>query len=250
MVSKCRSRGFTLIELLVVIAIIAILAAILFPVFARARSRASQTACLSNMNQIGKAMNLYIDDNDERIMYRWWAWHTSLDPYVKSGEVFACPGSSAKRPWRKTYTSGTFDDGAPINGEYWTNQLSYSQPVIFGHYAKNEEFMANYGYNKTGYTGAEHRISNWKSTANVIMFAESKGPKESASLDLQASYIEPGATTWNEIYAMLSTRHNNGQNVIFCDGHAKWCTAQWFRTAEGKFAICPPKANLSDTAGF
>lgn len=242
------SRGFTLIELLVVIAIIAILAAILFPVFARARARATQTACMSNMKQIGNALTLYVEDNDSRVMYRWWEWHTSLDSYVKSGEVFACPASSAKKPFRKTFTSGTFTDGSPINGEYWTNQNN--APMIYGHYAKNEEFMANFGYTLSSYSGNEHNVTKWKSTADVIMFMESKGPRETKIIDQQASYVDPGGTTWNEIWNMLAARHNGGQNVTFADGHAKWYRHDWFKSDEGKHAICPSKAKLAPTADW
>ncbi|GIV13579.1 MAG: hypothetical protein KatS3mg021_1861 [Fimbriimonadales bacterium] len=93
-----KRNGFTLIELLVVIAIIAILAAILFPVFAQARSKARQTQCLSNMRQIGVAVNLYLHDYDEGYPFtmavvnglpstvNYWAVHNyqaSLEPYIK-----------------------------------------------------------------------------------------------------------------------------------------------------------------------
>ncbi|HVK05206.1 MAG TPA: DUF1559 domain-containing protein [Armatimonadaceae bacterium] len=96
--------AFTLIELLVVIAIIAILAAILFPVFAQARQKARQAACLSNMKQIGLAVMQYAQDYDELFVPSEtyptgssaagiMSWPTMLDPYVKSQDVFVCPGA-------------------------------------------------------------------------------------------------------------------------------------------------------------
>ena len=88
-------RGFTLIELLVVIAIIAILAAILFPVFARAREKARQAACQSNLRQIGLALKMYCQDYDETNARAYFGgavvirWHQAVQPYMKSTEVEA-----------------------------------------------------------------------------------------------------------------------------------------------------------------
>ena len=94
-----RNKGFTLIELLVVIAIIAILAAILFPVFAKAREKARQASCQSNEKQIGLAILQYVQDNDETypVMFTpgngagYVSWTEPVYPYVKSVQVYKCP---------------------------------------------------------------------------------------------------------------------------------------------------------------
>ena len=108
--NKCNRSGFTLIELLVVIAIIAILSAILFPVFAQAREKARQTSCLSNMKQIGLALMQYSQDYDELYplatneinpddptkapvyMYDI-TWVRTIQPYIKNTQVFVCPST-------------------------------------------------------------------------------------------------------------------------------------------------------------
>src|SRR3569833_2824505 len=141
-VSRLR-RAFTLIELLVVIAIIAILAAILFPVFAQARESARQSACLSNMKQIGNGLLMYLQDFDETFPppdygtapptsafsfatpggQQAFTWCDVLQPYVKNLPVFKCP-SDASGPF---LLGGTPVPGAPLS--YGLNQYFYYDPA-------------------------------------------------------------------------------------------------------------------------
>src|SRR5687767_318905 len=106
MMRRTQRLGFTLIELLVVIAIIAILAAILFPVFAQAREKARMSACINNMKQIGTSLMMYAQDYDETLPHirfhgggacppgqRCYVWKNAIRPYLKSLDVLACPSN-------------------------------------------------------------------------------------------------------------------------------------------------------------
>jgi len=150
-------RGFTLIELLVVIAVIAILAAILFPVFAQGREKARQASCLSNLKQIGLAFKMYIHDYDERwplnnqlpcctngqqksdgIDFQWNGWiSNALRPYTKNQAIYICPDSQGydtfADPWSNGGTltadgSQTFSYAFNYCSDYGVKEAQFQQP--------------------------------------------------------------------------------------------------------------------------
>jgi len=96
--SGAMHRGFTLIELLVVMAIISILASMLFPVFTRAKGKAVETSCLSNIHQIGLATLMYTSDHDEVMPPGWGPWGDTLQPYIKNYDILACPAEPNYNP--------------------------------------------------------------------------------------------------------------------------------------------------------
>jgi prepilin-type N-terminal cleavage/methylation domain-containing protein len=153
-----RRNGFTLIELLVVIAIIAILAAILFPVFAQAREKARQTQCLSNMRQMGLAVQMYLQDFDERFPLdshtgsgASWTWLFTLEPYTKTRLLYRCP-SDPSTNWER-----------PRPGQRTPRRVSYGTnfwmlPALWG----EQDCL---GYNS---------LASIVSPANTIYIAEVK----------------------------------------------------------------------------
>jgi prepilin-type N-terminal cleavage/methylation domain-containing protein/prepilin-type processing-associated H-X9-DG protein len=202
-----RRHGFTLIELLVVIAIIAILAAILFPVFAKAREKARQTSCLSNLKQIGTSVMMYAQDYDETYPVNAsitadmasqvaLTWPNRLMPYVKNNQLFKCP-SDRRAP------AADFP-GCRLLAE------SYCWNAFFGR-------ETDCGY-----------------TATSLGLAEVAAPSQCAMLwDDSADWFAAGYGAWfNTIdnpdcarsfdAEVLQGRHNGGDNFMFADGHAKW----------------------------
>ncbi len=190
-------RGFTLIELLVVIAIIAILAAILFPVFAKAREKARQTSCLSNVKQLMLAHAQYMSDYDSLTCpsylpgspYRFYA--QLLMPYAMNNQIFICPSA----PMQGAGTLATSNIGYGWNYYY----LTYAPPGR----------SAAYG----GPTAAE---SDVEQPSDTIVIADSRN-----SLDYVISRSAPG-TGYSPDY-----RHNDGANFGFLDGHGKWEKSGW-----------------------
>jgi prepilin-type N-terminal cleavage/methylation domain-containing protein/prepilin-type processing-associated H-X9-DG protein len=192
-------RGFTLIELLVVIAIIAILASILFPVFARAREKARQTSCLSNIKQLTLGLNMYAQDYDEMLPRgafdvdgSWGnaddtSWRVVVLPYVKNVQIYQCPSKRMSSMFDGSLLDGTLNAGYGLN---------------YAHYAD--------GTNPSG-----KALGEADDASAVVLLLESDG----------SFYISEGAASLHPGWvptADWSKRHNGGSNVGFLDGHAKW----------------------------
>lgn len=262
--SPARLRAFTLIELLVVIAIIAILAAILFPVFAQAKSAAKKTQALSNMRQMGTATFMYMDDWNDTIGRNWWEWHVDLLQYVKSIDLFTDPASSSPKPFKRTFTNYVFtaalqgDKG--VTGEFYTNlpagQASYggNRPSIYGHFARNDELIHNYGFmgNQGGtYGNSSSNASTWQYTSGAILYMITKDSREDNTSNgfgrNNAPYFNPGSTNWNDIFNQISYRHTDGSVFVMLDGSAKYRKSVWIKSMDGKKAFNPACSQVANT---
>ena len=195
-----RKRGaFTLIELLVVIAIIAILAAILFPVFAKARARAASTACLSNMKQIGIALYTYLNDYDESypVLRRInvpvaYTWRESLAPYAKNKDVFACPANPDAKKFPKTTAEG---GTLPIS------------------YALNGSLFGSVDADITKFRVVTMR--QIKEPSNSIFIAESRHPSAELGIWLVGLYMYPAQKQGYFFH------HSGRINMVLCDTSAR-----------------------------
>ncbi len=218
-------RGFTLIELLVVIAIIAILAAILFPVFARARENARRASCQSNLKQLGLGVMQYAQDYDSRLLIydgvnfnqvsspngRFGNVVGPIYPYVKSDQIFRCP--SAPRLW-----GGYTMSPGPLKYGYAT---TYGVP-----YARNwlgNRAVATYLGELAGipnaYAGTT-LIDNIPNATTMCMFAETQ---------INTANYDAYGYGWDSFLALSfptasnrSARHFDGANYAFVDGHVEW----------------------------
>jgi prepilin-type N-terminal cleavage/methylation domain-containing protein/prepilin-type processing-associated H-X9-DG protein len=235
-----RSRAFTLIELLVVIAIIAILAAILFPVFAQAREKARQAACLSNMKQLGIATNMYAQDYDESLpMWHWGRrtqpqpliWYHALKPYVKNLAVYVC-GSDQ----RKTLDPGWGPQATwPELGKTWAAHISYGY----------NEPIHNGNDTGTGTPGGPINMAQLDEPAAYYLVADcasalTAGWCDNAKNGTGRRLVRvawPMRTSWwEELPVNLKpeqladlnryARHMGGANLTFADGHAKYLKSE------------------------
>jgi len=181
--------AFTLIELLVVIAIIAILAAILFPVFAKAREKARQTTCTSDQNQIGKGVMMYQQDNDEHWPYTNWNggnylgddWPHATLPYTKNDQVWLCPSSdmnSTNDGWGNNFHNPPSNMGYNEEIGMYTGSIAAcghpSQTLVFMDRGNNNTFTTWYdwmGRARMGYVGRQTVIGP-HSEGKVVGFGD------------------------------------------------------------------------------
>jgi prepilin-type N-terminal cleavage/methylation domain-containing protein/prepilin-type processing-associated H-X9-DG protein len=223
-------RAFTLIELLVVIAIIAILAAILFPVFARARENARRASCLSNMKQIGLGIMQYTQDFDEHLPTRYnyyfdaggytlpngqpgttvILWYMEIYPYVKNYQVYQCPSDSLH-----TYTGG------------YTGSLSYGVNFTPSAFCSSNCGVAMFPGNAAGGTAPGASLAAIDDVSGTIMITDSKYYlvehdhvlTSSEATDSTIGACSPGSPyNWS---GCVAARHLDTVNTLFADGHVK-----------------------------
>ncbi len=226
---RVSHKGFTLIELLVVIAIIAVLAALLFPVFSAAREKARATTCLSNMRQINTALSLYVQDYDE--MYPGYVertfippnpepnadtliWTSFLLPYTRNEQIVLCPSASQTRwsgTWGgrgwvsigyNTHFGEWFRVGSDQNTPIRVRLSQLQRPaisVVFGDGSSGDLAVAPPNDSR-GYTYRGYLISNYDTRVGGCG---------------RATVINGGGDT-------LSDRHSGGTNIALVDGHTKW----------------------------
>ena len=213
-----QKTGFTLIELLVVIAIIAILAAILFPVFAQAREKAHQTSCLSNVKQLALAFLMYAQDYNETMPFAYvmaadWSWTSAWDyytagwpptyrlgligPYTHNEQINACPTAQGLESW-----------GRPYSG-----------------YAYNASYVG--GSPDEGLTPAA--LGDITHPSETVMLCDSAVWIDGMGVCLNNYLRAPGdafRVMWNT-GPNVHFRHNGTANVAYCDGHAKAATQRF-----------------------
>jgi prepilin-type N-terminal cleavage/methylation domain-containing protein/prepilin-type processing-associated H-X9-DG protein len=231
--------GFTLIELLVVIAIIAILAAILFPVFAQARDKARQSTCLSNMRQMSMASRMYLSDYDDTVVpcylysrhsgagtlpkgtpYLEW-WIDLLHPYVKNAGLWICPNWSDKYDYgRNVFPVGEGPGMKTLrwslgcnNWHYWPGNNQNKPAVLLG----------AMGVNRPGLeiNSSEAEVEN---PSELIMAVDAVSPElwtppqhDWANKNKPERKCPSGTCKGD-----VNLRHSGGFNAFFVDGHVKW----------------------------
>jgi prepilin-type N-terminal cleavage/methylation domain-containing protein len=210
-----RIRAFTLIELLVVIAIIAILAAILFPVFAQARENARKTSCLSNMKQISLGLMQYVQDYDERFplnRFDWpnvpYTWREAVQPYIRNLEVFRDPSNP----------------NAVIDTSCW------GSPQVPKSYTFNGHF-----FNRDGIHEGAH-LAEFQEPANTLMIFDvsSNGCPDAGNWCISCG---PGCNCFR-------VRHRCANNWGFVDGHVKWQRVEATLTPYNQWEARPFNAAL------
>lgn len=249
-----QNKAFTLIELLVVIAIIAILAAILFPVFQKVRENARRTACLSNQKQLGLALTQYTQDYDETEpsgvsrTNRLIGWAGQLYPYIKSKAVFVCPDDSTPNASSSYVINNNLISPQTAAPQTLAQFNAPSVTIVFaeatgsGGYDVSDANCANYksdchfetgnigGYSPSGVgtgnsgNGGYDPYTSAYLGSDIACGGNNAGTCGNSTFTLKyaTGYISNTLPVDYIVYDSATGRHTDGANYMFADGHAKW----------------------------
>ncbi len=230
--------GFTLIELLVVIAIIALLAAILFPVFARARENARKSSCANNLKQIGLGFKQYAQDYDERWpenaqgannsiddcvnRVSWSGWvSNALRPYVKSPQAYSCPSDSLTQnnvnSTGSNFCAGSGCAAAAVPGAY----QQYVYKVSYGYnYLGTSDGTAPSSTNVPGFNKNEAEMVRPSELA-VMWDSQNRWADGTSQFFQRDIAAFKGVTPFTSVNLPYAGRHLGSVNMLFADGHVK-----------------------------
>ncbi len=233
-----RVYAFTLIELLVVIAIIAILAAILFPVFSQVREKARAASCLSNMRQIGTAANMYAQDYDEKIlpMYTFDCpsypsptllfYDDLAQPYIKNRQIALCPSGYFLLPtsWHPIlHPSALWFNGRKPFSYAWNDIVPNAWPITTAYNDGRKKGVRSAAFECPWWISPGLSLAEVEDTSNTLMLMDTgdgrtdDGRTTYAQMDLWSeNYTDYGP------YPYVAVKHQGGFNATFADGHAKW----------------------------
>lgn len=207
-----KTKGFTLIELLIVVAIVAVIAAVLFPVFAGVRERGRRTVCQSNLKQLALAIQQYVQDNDG-LYPGIHNWAYADNSYVKNAEVFRCPDAPSDEPIYASIVDFACDSApCPVNAPYDT-----SHPV---NYTYNLPRLVTFSALPTARSRGNHEAVLANPSTVWLNVDESWSDSEGDH------YFRTAAKTSCGREFSGSILHSGAGNYSYLDGHVKWLTPE------------------------